>query len=789
MDDEKPGKLEGEAIEESTTIQRLSVESATTSIGSIEADTNPQQARYAPIRANTSESDEQLERRVSRMFGELSEYERAELRTIASAHQTRINESGRTDLERKDTLESVTYDDSRLNPEDPAFDVYVWARTFMRALDEDGLMRAGTGYTFKNLSVSGSGAALSLQQNVASPLMAPFRLGEYFNFGDKPRKAIIRDFNGVVKSGEMLVVLGRPGSGCSTFLKTISGELTGLHLDEGSTIHYNGIPQSQFAKEFKGEVVYNQEVDKHFPHLTVGETLEFAAAARTPQSRPKGVSRDQFIKHMTKVVMTVFGLSHTRNTKVGNDFVRGVSGGERKRVRIAEMILAGSPIASWDNSTRGLDAATALEFVRALRVGANVGGANYSVAIYQASQAIFDVFDKAIVLYEGRQIYFGPVGEAKAYFESMGWYCPPRQTTGDFLTSVTNPDERKARKGFEQKVPRTPDEFESYWKKSSNFASVLTEIEDHELEVGDTTLSQFRNRRAQMQARHIRSESPYVISIPMMIKLCSKRAYQRLVNDKTSTISTILGQIVMALVVGSVFYGTPNTTGAFFSKGAILFFAILLNALISIGEINNLYDQRPIVEKQASYAFYHPWTEAMAGVITDIPVKFLIAVAFNIILYFLGGLRYESSQFFIFFLFNFIATLTMSSIFRSLAALTKTISQAMAFAGVMVLAIVIYTGFTLPRPFEHPWMKWISWINPIAYAFEAILVNEVHGRRFPCANFVPAAPFQSGRSFICSVAGAVIGENDVSGDAWVMSSYQYSYSHIWRNLGASHLVH
>lgn len=217
--------------------------------------------------------------------------------------------------------------------------------------------------------------------------------------------------------------------------------------------------------------------------------------------------------------------------------------------------------------------------------------------------------------------------------------------------------------------------------------------------------------------------------------------------------------------------------------GATLFFAILLNALISITEINSLYDQRPIVEKQASYAFYHPWTEAMAGIVSDIPVKFVIAVCFNVILYFLAGLRTEPSQFFIFFLFVFVAMLTMSSIFRSLAALTKTLSQALALAGVMVLAIVIYTGFTLPRPYEHPWMKWISWINPVAYAFEAILVNEVHGRRFPCSAFVPTAPFQIDSSFICSISGAVQGEPDVSGDAWVQSSYQYSYSHIWRNLG------
>lgn len=447
------------------------------------------------------------------------------------------------------------------------------------------------------------------------------------------------------------------------------------------------------------------------------------------------------------------------------------------------MALAGSPIACWDNSTRGLDAATALEFARSLRVASNVSGMTNAVAIYQASQAIYDVFDKAIVLYEGRQIFFGHCEAAKSYFERMGWYCPPRQTTGDFLTSVTNPEERKTRQGYASKVPRTPDEFEAYWKQSPERQLVLEEIEEYESETGDATLGALREVHREQQAKTARPRSPYVISIQMQTRLCIIRAYQRICNDKVSTVTTVVGQIIMALIVGSIFYGTPNTTGAFFAKGSVLFFAILLNALVSISEINTLYSQRPIVEKHASYAFYHPWTEAMAGIIADLPVKLLIAVCFNIILYFLSGLRTEPSQFFIYFLFTFVATLTMSSIFRSLAAFTKTISQAMALAGVMVLAIVIYTGFTLPRPYEHPWMKWISWINPIAYAFEALLVNEVHGREYPCAQLVPPPPFQVGSSFRCAVAGSEVGRTTVSGDDWVQSSYQYSYSHIWRNLG------
>ena len=89
--------------------------------------------------------------------------------------------------------------------------------------------------------------------------------------------------------------------------------------------------------------------------------------------------------------MAVFGISHTVNTKVGDDFVRGISGGERKRVSIAEAALSGSPLQCWDNSTRGLDSATALEFVKTLRIGSDISGSTALVSMYQASENSYRV--------------------------------------------------------------------------------------------------------------------------------------------------------------------------------------------------------------------------------------------------------------------------------------------------------------------------------------------------------------------------------------------------------------
>lgn len=508
---------------------------------------------------------------------------------------------------------------------------------------------------------------------------------------------------------------------------------------------------------------------------------------RTPSNRFEGMTRKEFAQYMAAVVMAVFGLSHTYNTRVGDDFIRGVSGGERKRVSIAEMALSSAPLGAWDNSTRGLDSATALKFVQSLRLLSDFQGSAHAVAAYQASQNIYDCFDKVVVLYQGHQIYFGPAANAKAFFEAQGWECPARQTTGDFLTSITNPAERRAKAGFESQVPRTPEDFEQAWLNSSEYQQLQKDITEYEEQypIGDNSsaMAELQEKKRDTQAKHTRPQSPYMLSVPMQIRLNTTRAYQRIWNDMASTMAVVISQIIMALIVGSTFYASPNSTAGFQSKGAALFFAVLLNALTAMNEINNLYAQRPIVEKHNSFAFYHPATEAISGVLADIPVKFALAVAFNVILYFLVGLQMKPGNFFLYFLISFIVTFVMSAVFRTLAAVTKTVSQAMGLAGVMILALVIYTGFVIPIPSMHPWFSWIRFINPIFYAFEMLIANEFHGREFPCSQFVPSYADLSGKAFACSATGSMAGKTTVNGDTYIWENYQYSFTHMWRNLG------
>lgn len=280
-----------------------------------------------------------------------------------------------------------------LNPDSPDFNARKWARAFydIRKDALGGNAPKTAGVAFRHLGVFGFGTATDFQKSVGNVVLEADAMFNKLFGRSHQRIDILRDLEGVVRSGEMVAVLGPPGSGCSTFLKTMAGETHGFYIEEGTTLNYQGIRPEQMRSAFRGEAIYAAEVDQHFPHLTVGDTLSFAAWARTPKDLPGGISRQEFVRHLRDVTMNIFGISHTKNTRVGDDFVRGVSGGERKRVTIAEAALSYAPLQCWDNSTRGLDSANSVEFCKTLRTQADVLGTTSFVAIYQAPQAAYDV--------------------------------------------------------------------------------------------------------------------------------------------------------------------------------------------------------------------------------------------------------------------------------------------------------------------------------------------------------------------------------------------------------------
>ena len=684
--------------------------------------------------------------------------------------------------------------DPRLDPNGENFNSRYWIKNFKALMDKDPehYNNYSLGITFKNLRATGEATDADYQANAVN---APYRFAnslikKYLTSEAVKQQSqfdILKSMDGIIRPGEVLVVLGRPGSGCTTLLKSIAGYTHGFNIGEEAEITYDGLTQDDVKTSFRGEIVYNAEADIHFPHLTVGQTLFHAARFRTPENRIPGVTREDYASCLTDVYMATYGLSHTKNTRVGSELVRGVSGGERKRVSIAEVSLAGARLQCWDNATRGLDAATALEFIRALRTSADVLDTTAIIAIYQCSQDAYDLFDKVSVLYDGYQIFFGRGDKAKEYFIKMGWECPQRQTTADFLTSVTSPRERVAQKGFEDKVPRTAKEFEAYWKKSPEYAQLIKEIDEslHENSHGSTRESALSAKHAR-QAKNMRKQSPYTVSFAMQVRYLLAREFQRIKNDFYFHAFSALSNSMMALVLSSIFYNLKNDTHSFYYRGAAMFLAVLFNSFSSFLEIMSLFEARPIIEKHKQFALYHPSADALASVISQFPFKLFIAIAFNLIYYFMVNFRRNAGRFFFYVIVNLLSTLTMSHVFRLIGSMSNSLAQALVPAHIILVGLVGLLGFTVPTTYMLGWCRWMNYINPLAYVFEALMANEFHNREFDCSLFLPADPRQhpelAGESWICNAVGAVAGELTVKGEVYLDLAYDYRNTHKWRNV-------
>lgn len=535
-------------------------------------------------------------------------------------------------------------------------------------------------------------------------------------------------------------------------------------------------------RHFRGECTYQPESDIHFPHLTVAQTLDLAAQARPPPKHVGQPLRKASAKESRNAAVAALGLRQSLDTKVGNGFVRGVSGGERKRTSIAEVLVGASPLQCWDNSTRGLDSANALQFGQTLRQFTTKTGSVAMVTLYQASQEVYKTFDKVTLLYEGRQIFFGSTDSAKIYFTNLGFVCPERSVTADFLTSLTNPRERIIKKGYESRVPRTSDEFGRIWTNSLEREKLAEEINFYETTFPLDRKSLPKGHESSLE----RHSSPYKISYYEQVILCVTRSFQRLMNDLTPAISSLAGNAIVSIILGSMFYNMPEDTSSFFGRGVLLFFTILTNTLIAAFEGVQLWDQRPIVEKHFHYAFYRPSAEAIASMLSDLPNKLLLTASFNIPFYFLANMRRTPAAFFTFYLFAFASLLTGSMLYRTIGAMSRTLTASIAPGANFILMLVIYTGFVLPIPSMHPWFQWFRYINPVGYAFESLMINEFSGRQFPCSMFIPQGPnyLQADpHQKICAVTGADPKSSIVQGTAYLATTFQYYPEHLWRNMG------
>jgi ABC-type multidrug transport system ATPase subunit len=685
------------------------------------------------------------------------------------------------DKEARDIDES----DAENDPYDPT---WALADEVKRRNDLDkasGLKQRKLGLTWKNLTVYGEGAGTLVHENILSICNISTQIAEARERKNgSSRRALIQNSYGCVKPGEMLLVLGRPGAGCTTLLSMLANRRYGYAAVEGG-VFYGSMDHNQ-AKRYRGQIVMNTEEELHFPSLTVGQTMDFATRMKIPAHRPEDLKHPrEWQKAFKDFLLRSMGIEHTHDTKVGNEYVRGVSGGERKRVSIIETMAARGSVFCWDNSTRGLDASTALEWTKAIRAITDIQGLASVVTLYQAGNGIFNLFDKVLVLDEGRQIFYGPREEARPFMESLGFICDDSANVGDFLTGVTVPTERAVKPEFEHRFPRTGAAIQEIYDNSDIRKRMESELGYPDSDIARENTAEFQVSITEDKANSLPKNSPLTTPFQAQVLTCVVRQYQIIWGDKATFFIKQISCLVQALIAGSLFYNAPNNSAGLFVKGGALFFALLYNCLVAMSETTDSFTGRPVLAKHKEFAFYHPAAFCIAQITADLPILFVQVTIFSVVLYWMVSLKATAAAFFTFWIFVYSATICMTAFFRLVGAAFSNFDAASKVSGFAVAALVTYVGYEIPKPQMHPWFVWIYWIDPLAYAFESLMSNEFHHRQIPCVgtNLTPSGPGYDASFAACTgVRGAEKGANFVTGDQY-LKSLSYSHSHLWRNLG------
>jgi ATP-binding cassette subfamily G (WHITE) protein 2 (SNQ2) len=315
--------------------------------------------------------------------------------------------------------------------------------------------------------------------------------------------------------------------------------------------------------------------------------------------------------------------------------MRGVSGGERKRVSIAETLATKSTVVAWDNSTRGLDASTALDYAKSLRILTDISDRTTLVTLYQAGEEIYNLMDKVLLIDEGRMVYSGPAKNARRYFQDLGYYSPEDQTTADFLTACTDPIERRFRQGWEGPIPKGPVELEKAFRESDAYRSVLSDVQDYENVLRETDQADAREFKQSVQeakSKTVSKNSNYTVSFVRQVLNCTKREFWLTWGDKTTLYTKFFIIISNALIVSSLFHGQSADTSGTFSRGGTLFFSILFLGWLQLAELMKAVSGRAIIARHESYAFYRPSAVVISRVLQDFPMLLLMVIPFSIIM-------------------------------------------------------------------------------------------------------------------------------------------------------------
>ncbi|GMJ14766.1 Arabidopsis thaliana ATP-binding cassette G22, ATP-binding cassette G22 [Hibiscus trionum] len=515
---------------------------------------------------------------------------------------------------------------------------------------------------------------------------------------------ILNGISGAVNPGEVLALMGPSGSGKTTLLNILGGRL--IPSSVGGSVTYNDQPYSKFLKSRIGFVTQD---DVLFPHLTVKETLTYAARLRLS----KALSRQQKEKRAIDVIREL-GLERCQDTMIGGSFVRGVSGGERKRVCIGNEIIINPSLLFLDEPTSGLDSTTALRTVQTLHDIAEAGK-TVVTTIHQPSSRLFHKFDKLILLGKGSLLYFGRASEVMVYFSSIG--CSPliAMNPAEFLLDLANGNinDISVPSELEDKV-----QMENSETETRNEKPPPTVVHEYLVEAYESRVAENEKKKL-MTPLPLDDENKLKLSSSKRewgaswweqycILFC--RGIKERRHDYFSWLR-ITQVLSTAVILGLLWWqsDTKSTGGRQDQAGLLFFIAVFWGFFPVFTAIFTFPQERAMLNKERAADMYRLSAYFLARTTSDLPLDLILPVLFLLVVYFMAGLRLSVGPFFYSMLTVFLCIVAAQGLGLAIGATLMDLKRATTLASVTVMTFMLAGGFFVKKvPVFISWIRYMS---------------------------------------------------------------------------------
>ncbi|KAJ6842775.1 ABC transporter G family member 14-like [Iris pallida] len=560
----------------------------------------------------------------------------------------------------------------------------------------------------------------------------------------KKAKTILNGVTGLVCPGEMLAMLGPSGSGKTTLLAALGGRLPG---SLSGKITYNGQPFSGAVRRRTGFVAQD---DVLYPHLTVRETLVFTALLRLPRT----LTAEEKAGHAERV-MAELGLAKVAHSVVGGRLLRGISGGERKRVSIGQEMLVNPSLLLLDEPTSGLDSTNAQRIVVTLKRLAGEGGRTVVTTIHQPSSRLYHMFDKVVLLSsKGSPIYYGRASDAVDYFSTIGFSSPLTVNPAELLLDLANgiaPNSKHAAEdgaSMEDEQKAVSEELVSSYDRNiaarlkAELCVTSTDPKHNHHHCGNDTDAAAAAAAAALMRKGEQWGSSWWEQFTVLLR----RGLKERRHDAFNKLR-IFQVLSVATLGGLLWWHTPpshlqDKTALLFFFSVFWGFYPLYNAVFTFPQ------ERAMLIKERSSGMYRLSTYFLARTAADLPMELCLPTAFVFIIYWMGGLDPHPTTFLLSLLVVLYSVLVAQSLGLAIGAiLMDDLKQATTLASVTTLVFLIAGGYYVQQ--IPPFIVWLKYLSYSFYCYKLLLGVHFHpGDGYECSPGVvcPVTDFPAIRS-------------------------------------------